>query len=104
MVSPLKEVCLRYCRSPIGFLMMEWRPGASGACVMGLKHGSYCLGCCWAVMLLLFVAGAMNLAWIVFLTAIVAAEKLLPPTVWMTRAIGGLFLLAGLVLLAMSWA
>jgi predicted metal-binding membrane protein len=52
-------------------------------------------------MLLLFVAGAMNLAWIVFLTAIVAAEKLLPPTVWITRAIGGLFLLAGLVLLAM---
>jgi predicted metal-binding membrane protein len=100
--SPLKEVCLRYCRSPIGFLMMEWRPGVSGAWVMGLKHGSYCLGCCGAVMLLLFVAGAMNLAWIVFLTAIVAAEKLLPPTVWMTRAIGGLFLLAGLVLLAMS--
>jgi predicted metal-binding membrane protein len=96
--SPLKYVCLRYCRSPIGFLLMEWRPGASGAWAMGLKHGTYCLGCCWAVMLLLFVAGAMNLAWIVVLTAIVAAEKLIPPMTWMTGAIGGLFLLASVVM------
>ena len=96
--SPLKYVCLRYCRSPIGFLLMEWRPGASGAWAMGLKHGGYCLGCCWAVMLLLFVAGAMNLAWIVFLTAVVAAEKLLPPTRWLSAGIGTCFLLAGLAL------
>ena len=84
--------------------MMEWRPGVSGAWVMGLKHGSYCLGCCWAVMLLLFVAGAMNLVWIVFLTAIVAAEKLLPPTRWMSWAIGGSFLLASVVLFAIGSA
>lgn len=97
--SSLKQVCLRYCRSPIGFLMMEWRPGISGAWVMGLKHGSYCLGCCWAVMLLLFAAGAMNLAWIVFLTAIVAAEKLLPPMTCVSRSLGALFLLTGVVVL-----
>ncbi len=96
--SPLKHVCLRYCRSPIGFLLMEWRPGVSGAWAMGLKHGSYCLGCCWAVMLLLFVAGAMNLAWIVLLTSVVAAEKMMPPTPWMTSAIGAVFLSASVVL------
>jgi predicted metal-binding membrane protein len=99
--SPLKHVCLRYCRSPIGFLLTEWRPGVSGAWAMGLKHGTYCLGCCWAVMLLLFVAGAMNLAWIIILTTIVAAEKLVPPTTWMTGAIGAVFLLASVVLIAM---
>lgn len=96
--SPLKHACLRYCRSPIGFLLMEWRPGVSGAWAMGLKHGTYCLGCCWAVMLLLFVAGAMNLAWIVFLTAVVAAEKMLPPTPWTSSAIGAVFLSASVAL------
>jgi predicted metal-binding membrane protein len=95
--SPLKYVCRRYCRSLIGFLLMEWRPGASGAWAMGLKHSTYRLGCCWAVMLLLFVVGAMNLAWIVVLIAIVAAEKLIPPTTWMTGAIGGLFLWASVL-------
>ena len=60
--SPLKQVCLARCRSPIGFLLGEWRPGARGALVMGLRHGLFCLGCCWALMALLFVGGVMNLA------------------------------------------
>lgn len=99
--SPLKYVCLRYCRSPIGFLLMEWRPGTAGAWMMGITHGGYCLGCCWAVMVLLFVAGAMNLAWIVALTAIVAAEKLFPPTTWLTGSIGTVFLLASVASLVL---
>ncbi len=76
--SPLKKVCLARCRSPIGFLLGEWRPGAIGALVMGLRHGLFCLGCCWALMALLFVGGVMNLAWVAALAIAVAVEKMLP--------------------------
>lgn len=76
--SPLKRLCLSGCRTPIGFLLGEWRPGATGAFVMGLRHGLFCLGCCWALMALLFVGGVMNLAWIAALSVAVALEKMLP--------------------------
>jgi predicted metal-binding membrane protein len=75
-LTPLKEACLRACQSPLGFLMRRWRDGWFGAFRMGLEHGLYCLGCCWALMLLLFVGGVMNLAVIGGLTAFVAVEKL----------------------------
>ena len=94
--SPLKHSCLYYCRTPIGFLMSEWREGVGGAWKMGLKHGLYCSGCCWAMMLLLFVAGAMNPIWIVFLTVLVALEKWPRLPVWTTNALGGLLIAAGL--------
>lgn len=77
-LSPLKHVCLRACRSPLSFLMRRWRPGWAGAYRMGIEHGAYCLGCCWALMLLLFVGGVMNLAVIGALTAWVFVEKVLP--------------------------
>jgi predicted metal-binding membrane protein len=76
--SPLKRVCLARCRTPIGFLIGEWRGGALGSFLMGWRHGLFCLGCCWALMTLLFVGGVMNLAWIVALTVAVAIEKLAP--------------------------
>jgi predicted metal-binding membrane protein len=76
--TPLKYACLRACRSPLGFLMGRWRGGLSGAFRMGLEHGTYCVGCCWALMLLLFAGGVMNLAVIAGLTALVAFEKLAP--------------------------
>lgn len=76
--SPLKHVCLANCRTPMGFLIGEWRGGASGAFVMGLRHGLFCMGCCWALMVLLFVGGVMNLAWIAALSIAVAIEKLMP--------------------------
>lgn len=76
--SPLKRLCLARCRSPIGFLLGEWRPGARGGFTMGLRHGAACVGCCWAMMALLFVGGAMNLAWIAALAVAVAIEKLVP--------------------------
>ena len=75
-ITPLKRICLRSCRSPISFLMQHWRAGALGAFRMGIEHGVYCVGCCWALMLLLFVGGVMNLYVIAALTTLVAIEKI----------------------------
>ena len=74
-LSPVKDVCLSHCRSPASFLSRHWRPGALGAMSLGAKHGAYCVGCCWVLMLLLFVGGVMNLLWIAVLTMIVIVEK-----------------------------
>jgi predicted metal-binding membrane protein len=82
-LSPLKEVCLTRCRSPMTFVLSEWRDGALGAVVMGAKHGIYCIGCCGVLMLLLFAVAVMDLRWVALLTALVSAEKLLPnPGLW----------------------
>lgn len=100
--SPLKQSCLRHCRSPMEFLMTQWRPGTRGAYAMGVKHGLYCVGCCWALMLLLFVGGVMNMMWIVTLAIFVLLEKLVPRGRWLGLAAGvllagwGIFLLARL--------
>ena len=77
-LSPLKDTCLSLCRSPARFLTRYYEPGSAGALRMGVIHGAFCAGCCWLLMALLFVGGVMNLAWIAFLTLLVAAEKLLP--------------------------
>lgn len=77
-LSPLKQACLRRCRTPMGFLMTEWRPGASGALRMGLRHGTECVACCWALMGLAFVLGTMNLLWMAALTVLMLAEKTFP--------------------------
>lgn len=76
--TPLKHACLRACQSPLGFLMARWRDGWSGAFRLGLAHGAYCIGCCWALMLLLFAGGVMNVVVIAGLAAWVAIEKLAP--------------------------
>ena len=86
--TPLKHACLRHCQTPLGFLMSRWRDGVSGAFQMGLAHGAYCVGCCWALMALLFVGGVMNLVWVATLAALVLAEKIAPPGPWLARAIG----------------
>ncbi len=91
--SPLKYACLKQCRTPMGFLMTSWREGHRGALRMGLEHGAYCLGCCWSLMLLLFVLGIMNLVWIAALAAFVLAEKVAPKGEWVSRTTG--VLLAG---------
>ena len=77
-LTPLKDACLRTCQSPVGFLIGRWRNGGDSAFRMGLEHGSHCVGCCWALMLLLFAGGVMNVVVIVALTAFVAFEKLVP--------------------------
>lgn len=93
-LSPLKNECMRQCRSPGEFLSRYWRPGGQGAIALGVRHGIYCIGCCWMLMALLFVGGIMNLVWIVLLTLLVAAEKLLPRGELLAR-ISGVFLIAG---------
>jgi predicted metal-binding membrane protein len=77
-MTPYKDSCLKHCREPARFISEHWRPGASGAFVMGAEHGLYCLGCCWILMGLLFFGGVMNLLWIAAITLFVLLEKVLP--------------------------
>jgi len=77
-VTPLKEACLRRCRSPLGFLVGAWRDGASGAVEMGARHAAWCLGCCWGLMVALFALGVMSIAWMVLVAALIGLEKTLP--------------------------
>ena len=93
-----KEACLEKCRTPFGFLVTEWRPGKVGAFDMGLRHGSYCVGCCWALMAALFAFGVMHLGAILLLTTAVAAEKLLPFGKTVKWVLGTVFILWGLAL------
>jgi predicted metal-binding membrane protein len=97
-LTPFKDFCLAHCRSPLGFFMTEWRSGVSGAFIMGLKHGAHCLGCCWMLMGLLFVFGAMNLIWIAALSIFVLLEKLAPFGHTIAR-VSGVAMLAGAVVL-----
>lgn len=97
--SPLKDACLSQCRSPFAFLTRYWQPGSMGAFRLGLRHGAYCLGCCWVLMILLFVGGVMNLAWIAGLTVLVMAEKWLAPGRAVARAVGVLLIVWGLATL-----
>jgi predicted metal-binding membrane protein len=98
-LTPLKRVCLGACRSPMNVLMQHWREGRGGALRMGAAHGLYCVGCCWSLMLLLFVGGVMNLATIAALTMTVAVEKLGPFGIQGARVSGVVLLAAGALLL-----
>jgi predicted metal-binding membrane protein len=77
-LTPLKDACLRRCRSPMMFLLTAWRPGGAGALQMGIEHGGWCVGCCWALMAALFALGVMSVGWMAFIAALIATEKLLP--------------------------
>lgn len=94
--SHLKQACLSKCRSPLGFIMTEWREGSIGALIMGARHGAYCVGCCWALMLLMFVGGVMNLAWMAALALYFLVEKLAPRARQISYPIGALSVMAGL--------
>ena len=99
-LTPFKGACLTQCRSPLGFLMTRWRDGITGAFEMGLCHGAYCLGCCWALMGVLFVVGVMNLAWVAALTGFVLLEKIGPAGALVARIGGGIMILAGILFAA----
>ena len=102
-LTPLKTGCLARCRSPLGFLMSNWRDGSRGALLMGFRHGIFCLGCCWALMAVLFVVGVMNLAWVGVLTLFILAEKIGPTGARVSRVGGAILLALGAVLLS-GWA
>ncbi len=96
-LTPLKRLCLDHCRSPLAFVMTHWRDGRLGALRMGLSHGAYCLGCCWALFAVLVAAGVMSLAWMLLLTLVVFAEKVLPGGQRTSQVVGAAFLVLGLV-------
>jgi predicted metal-binding membrane protein len=99
-VTPWKNKCLAHCRSPLGFLMANWRDGALGSFEMGVRHGGYCLGCCWALMLVLFAVGVMNLVWVGVLTVFILIEKIAPGGTIAGRIAGAALILAGVVMIA----
>ena len=95
-LTPLKRVCLRHCRSPLHFLLARWRPGRTGALRMGAAHGAYCTGCCWALMLVLFAVGVMSVFWMLVVTGLVFAEKVLPGGERVARALAVALVALGL--------
>ncbi len=99
-LTPLKNVCLGKCRSPLGFLLGSWREGRSGSLRMGARHGAWCVGCCWALMASLFALGVMSIAWMAFIAGLIAAEKTLPWRSVATYGTAALLLSLGVLLLA----
>jgi predicted metal-binding membrane protein len=99
-LTPLKHVCLGKCRSPLGFLLGSWKDGWQGALQMGIKNGAWCVGCCWALMAALFALGVMSIAWMAFVAALIAAEKLIPWRRVATYGTAAILLVLGVLLLA----
>lgn len=105
--TPIKRVCLRHCRSPFAFIAQHWRDGRIGALVMGLRHGTYCFGCCWALFAVLVATGVMSLAWMLLLTLVIFVEKMLPHGRRAGAAIGIALIALGIAIasgaVAMPW-
>jgi hypothetical protein len=100
--TPLKKICIGYCESPMSFFMRRWRDGTTGAVKMGLWHGLYCLGCCWAYFLLMVALGWMNLLWMGLFAGIIFGEKIWSKGIWVARAAGiGLSIVGVLVIAGM---
>jgi predicted metal-binding membrane protein len=95
-LTPVKDVCLRHCRTPLHFLLHDWHEGATGALRMGFAHGLYCVGCCWGLMIVLFSLGVMSLVWMAAIAAVIFAEKVLPYGERLTRVIGVAFVALGI--------
>jgi predicted metal-binding membrane protein len=98
-LTPLKDACLKRCRGPLDFLTERWRDGAGGALLLGIEHGAWCVGCCWALMAALLALGAMSVTWMVFIAALIAVEKLLP---WKRLANQGIAVLLAVLGLAVA--
>ena len=98
-LTPLKQACLKHCRSPLQFVLTRWRSGADGAFRMGIEHGAYCVGCCWFLMGLLFFGGVMNLYWIAGIAVFVLLEKTIPVGHWMSHVVGIALMVWGIVVM-----
>ena len=103
-LTPLKDVCLGKCRSPLGFLLGSWRDGPGGALRMGTRHGAWCVGCCWALMASLFALGVMSLVWMAVVAGLIALEKLIPWRRLALAATTGILVVLGVLLLAIPGA
>jgi predicted metal-binding membrane protein len=99
-LTPLKDVCLGKCRSPLGFLLGSWRDGLSGATRMGARHGAWCVGCCWALMASLLALGVMSVVWMAVVAGLIAFEKLIPSRRVATYGTGAVLLVLGVLMLA----
>ena len=97
--TPMKDACLHQCRSPLGFIMAAWKDGNWGALQMGFHHGIFCCGCCWALMVILYSVGVMNMLWVILITIFVLLEKILPLPATVTRWITG----SGLIVWGIYW-
>ena len=97
--TSLKHTCLEYCRSPLDFVHRHWKEGKRGALRMGIENGFYCVGCCWMLMVLLFVAGIMNLLWVAFIALFVLIEKISPQRKWISYVAGLVLIVYGVFLL-----
>jgi predicted metal-binding membrane protein len=95
-LTPAKDVCLRKCRGPLDFVMGNWKPGYRGALRMGVEHGGWCVGCCWALMAALFALGVMSVGWMAFIAALIAVEKLLPWKALANRGVAVLLAVLGI--------
>jgi predicted metal-binding membrane protein len=95
-LTPLKEICLRHCRSPMHFVVGGWRDGAGGALRMGVEHGAYCLGCCWGLMLVLFAVGVMSILWMAIIAMLIFAQKVLPYGAKLSRVFAVAFVAFGI--------
>jgi len=99
-LTPLKRACLRVCRNPLSFLWARSRMGVRGTLGLAFEHAAYCVGCCWALMVVLVAAGAMALNWVLLIAAVVFVEKLLPRGEWSVRIVGGMLIVLGLAVVA----
>jgi predicted metal-binding membrane protein len=93
--SRLKGACLRHCQNPLHFVTEHWHDGQFGALRMGATHGVYCCGCCWGLMMILFVMGVMHLGWMAAIGALILIEKLVPAGKWISHTIGAVFIVVG---------
>ena len=97
--SELKRACLKHCQSPLHFVTEHWRDGQAGAVRMGAAHGVYCFGCCWGLMMILFVMGIMHLGWMAAIGALILLEKIVPSGKWISHAIGAVFVVVGVIVM-----
>lgn len=100
-LTPLKRTCLTYCRTPLNFVLQQWKEGKRGALIMGIKNGIYCVGCCWMLMALLFVAGIMNLLWVALIALFVLIEKISFQMKWISYVAGVILIVFGVLLLVL---
>lgn len=98
--TPLKQSCLNFCKSPLEFIYKHWKEGKAGAVKMGIRNGTYCVGCCWILMVLLFVSGVMNIVWVAIIALFVLIEKLFSSK-WVSYLAGGLLVLYGVSIIVL---